>query len=229
MNNTPIVTLDGPGGSGKGTVSALLARRLQWNILDSGAIYRLLALAALKHSIDLEDNEALVRLARNLDIEFRVSSEGESEIYFEGGLVSSELRTEECGNAASLVASKPDVRAALLERQRDFRQGSGLVADGRDMGTVVFPDAPVKVFLTASLEERVRRRYKQLKEKGLNASIDALSREIAERDERDMNRATAPLKPAEDSVVLDCSNMDIEEVVEFVLSLVGKTYGKTGA
>lgn len=229
MTSSPIVTLDGPGGSGKGTISALLAKELGWHILDSGAIYRVLALAALKHDVPLNDTKALEGLALGLDVRFEVSNTGENEVYLEGEKVDGQLRTETCGSAASEVASMPSVRAALLQRQRDFLQSPGLVADGRDMGTVVFPDAPVKVFLTASLEERVRRRYKQLKEKGLEASIDALSREIAARDERDMNRATAPLKPADDAVQLDCSDMTIQEVLQYILKLVSEKYGKTGA
>lgn len=229
MNTAPIVTLDGPGGSGKGTISTLLAQRLGWGILDSGAIYRVLALAAIRHEVDLSDSVAVAAVARDLDVEFRVSPKGENEVYLEGDKVASELRTEQCGSAASHVASMGAVRAALLQRQRDFHCLPGLVADGRDMGTVVFPDSPVKVFLTASLEERVRRRYKQLKEKGLEANIDGLSREIAERDERDTNRATAPLKPADDSITLDCSNMSIDEVLDFITKLVFDTYGKTSA
>lgn len=224
-----VVTLDGPGGSGKGTVSKILAASLGWHLLDSGAIYRVLGKAAIDRGINLEDSSALSELALHLDVEFRISSEGENEVWLDGQLVDSELRTEQCGEAASRVASLTDVRAALLQRQRDFAQPPGLVADGRDMGTVVFPDAALKIFLTASLEKRVTRRYKQLKEKGLEASIDALSREMAARDERDMNRSIAPLKPAADAITLDCSDMDIDEVVAFVMGEISKKYVKTDA
>lgn len=230
MNHpTPVVTLDGPGGSGKGTISKIIAARLGWHLLDSGAIYRVLGKAALDRGLNFSDVSTLAELARSLDVEFRISTEGENEVWLDGRLVDSELRTEGCGEAASRVASIPDVRAALLQRQRDFAQAPGLVADGRDMGTVVFPDAGVKIFLTASLEERVLRRYKQLKEKGLDASIGALSREIAARDERDTNRSTAPLRPAADAITLDCSNMDIDEVVKFVMGEISETFGNTGA
>lgn len=230
MNSTaPVLTIDGPGGSGKGTISKLVAKELGWHLLDSGAIYRVLALAAVKRGLALDDAQALSDLGRNLDVEFKEGPDGEHQVFLDGHPVDAELRTETCGEAASRVASIPLVREALLQRQRDFAEPPGLVADGRDMGTVVFPHARVKIFLTASLEERVSRRYKQLKEKGLEASIDALSREIAARDERDMNRSTAPLRPANDATTLDCSDMSIEEVVCVVMERVSKSLEKTGA
>lgn len=211
--SAPVITLDGPAGAGKGTISRLLAARLGWSFLDSGALYRLVALAALKHSLNLDDEAALAQAALNLDARFTQDTAGEPVILLAGEVVGTQLRTESCGDLASKVAAMPAVRAALLERQRAFAQPSGLVADGRDMGTVVFPEAPLKVFLTASVEERARRRHKQLKEQGLSASIDDLLGEIAERDRRDSERKIAPLKPADDALILDCSDLSIEAVV----------------
>ena len=218
-NEIPVITIDGPGGSGKGTLSRLLAKRLGWHWLDSGAIYRLTALAALRHGVDLDDVPALVEQARNLNVRFGESDDGEASIYLDGEEVSAELRTEQSGEAASKIAACPEVREALLQRQRDFRQPPGLVADGRDMGTVVFPDARLKLFLTASIEERAQRRYKQLKAQGFDISIDALFREISARDDRDMNRPVSPLRPADDAVVIDCSEMSIDEMLETALKL----------
>ncbi len=218
-NEVPVITIDGPGGSGKGTLSRLLAKRLGWHWLDSGAIYRLTALAALRHGVDLNDVPALVEQARNLNVRFGESDDGEASIYLDGEEVSAELRTEQSGEAASKIAACPEVREALLQRQRDFRQPPGLVADGRDMGTVVFPDARLKLFLTASIEERAQRRYKQLKAQGFDISIDALFREISARDDRDMNRPVSPLRPADDAVVIDCSEMSIDEMLETALKL----------
>jgi len=223
VNNTaniPVITIDGPTASGKGTIARLLAQRLGWHILDSGALYRLVALAAEKHSISLGDVESLQPLAAHLDVEF-VADEGAEEmvVLLEGEDVTLELRTETCGNGASKVAALPAVRAALLERQRAFAQSPGLIADGRDMGTVVFPGAVVKIFLTASAEERARRRYNQLKDKGLGVTMRNLLEEIAERDERDRNRAASPLVPAGDAVVLDTSELGIDEVVNHLWNL----------
>ncbi|MGV6860034.1 MAG: (d)CMP kinase [bacterium] len=224
LQEVPVVTLDGPGGAGKGTIAGLLARRLEWHILDSGALYRILALAAMKKEVLLDDVPALTNLARTLPAEFSQDAQGVTHVLLDGADVTTELRTEACGNAASQVASICEVRDALLQRQRDFRQPPGLVADGRDMGTVVFPEAKVKIYLTASLEERAKRRYKQLKEKGVEISIDALFREIAERDERDCNRKVSPLKPADDAIQIDCSDMSIDQVLDSVVGIVEKVY-----
>ncbi len=216
----PVITIDGPSGSGKGTLSRLLARRLGWHWLDSGALYRLLALAATQDNIALEDVAALVDKAHQLDIRFEESADGEPQIYLSGQRVTDALRTEQCGKVASKVAAIPAVRAALLDRQRAFRQLPGLVADGRDMGTVVFPDADLKIFLDASIEERANRRQKQLKKQGLDISMGDLFQEISARDQRDMNRAVSPLRPAEDAKHIDCSAMTIDEMLETALGFV---------
>ena len=220
IQTAPVITIDGPTASGKGTIARLIAQRLGWHILDSGALYRLVALAAEKHAIALDDVASLEPLAAHLDVEF-VAGEGAEEmaVLLEGEDVTLELRKETTGNGASLVAALPEVRAALLERQRAFAQLPGLVADGRDMGTVVFPQAAVKIFLTASAEERAQRRYNQLKDKGLDVSMRSLLDEIAERDARDRNRSASPLVPAEDAVELDTSDLSIDEVVEHLWNL----------
>ncbi len=216
--NAPVVTLDGPGGAGKGTISYLLAQKLGWHLLDSGAMYRVLALAALQHGISLGDEESLGELAQVLDVEFRPATGSPvCEVILEGQNVSHDIRTEEAGNNASIVAALPAVRAGLLARQKAFRETPGLIADGRDMGTVVFPEAPVKIFLTASAEERATRRYKQLKEKGFDVSLRDLCNEIKERDDRDANRAVSPLKPADDAILLDSTELAVEAVFEQVL------------
>ncbi len=216
-HSTPVITVDGPGGSGKGTLSGMLAARLGWHLLDSGALYRLLAFAAQKRGTALADEQALVELAANLDVQFIADAEGgEQRIMLEGDDVSRSIRTETVGAGASRVAALPAVRQALLARQQAFREAPGLVADGRDMGTVVFPDAQLKIFLTASPEIRAERRYRQLLEKGETASLAGLLDEINARDERDMNRSVAPLRPAEDAVLIDSSHMSIENVLEAV-------------
>lgn len=218
----PVVAIDGPSGSGKGTVCSRLARQLGWHLLDSGALYRLLALAATRHGIALDNEAALETLAANLDVQFVAAVEGMHGqcILLEGEEVGDELRTEEAGAGASQVAALPAVRAALLQRQRDFRVAPGLVADGRDMGTVVFSDAPLKVFLTASAEERARRRYLQLKDRVPGVTLSSLLEEIRVRDERDTQRAVAPLKPAHDALLLDSTALSIEQVLERILAEV---------
>ncbi|UTH29882.1 (d)CMP kinase [Ectopseudomonas hydrolytica] len=210
--NAPVITVDGPSGSGKGTLCALLAKQLGWNLLDSGALYRLLAFAAGNHGIDLTNEEALKQLAAHLDVQFI-----DKRIVLEGEEVTDAIRNEQVGAGASMVASLPVVREALLQRQRAFQEEPGLVADGRDMGTVVFPDAPLKVFLTASAEERARRRYLQLKAKGDDVNLASLLDEIRARDERDTQRAVAPLKPAADAILLDSTELSIEQVLERIL------------
>ena len=205
-------------GAGKGTISQLLAQRLGWQLLDSGAIYRVLALAATHHNVELDNEEAITLLAAHLDVQFMTVADSQGvKVVLEGEDVSSDIRTQECSNAASKIAAFPRVREALLRRQRAFKEAPGLVADGRDMGTVVFPDAQVKLFLTASAEERAHRRYNQLQDKGFDVSIDRLLAEIKERDNRDMNRAVAPLVPAEDALVIDTTGVGIEEVLDRVL------------
>jgi CMP/dCMP kinase len=215
----PVLTIDGPSGSGKGTISRSVARALNWRLLDSGALYRLVAFAGRQAGVSLEDGKALASLAETFDIRFGSDASGEEIIHLGGQEVTRDIRTEQAGNDASRVAALPPVRAALLERQRRFAAAPGLVADGRDMGTVVFPDARIKIFLTASLDERAARRHKQLKEKGVTANLAALSLELAERDERDMKRAASPLVAGTDAVLLDTTGMPIEAVVDRVLTI----------
>ncbi|WP_440864405.1 (d)CMP kinase [Symbiopectobacterium purcellii] len=217
----PVITVDGPSGAGKGTLCKALAETLQWNLLDSGAIYRVLALAALHHQVDIGSEEALVPLASHLDVRF-VAEDGQLKVILEGEDVSNEIRNETVGNTASQAAAFPRVREALLRRQRAFRDAPGLVADGRDMGTVVFPDAPVKIFLDASAEERAQRRMLQLQEKGFNVNFERLLSEIKERDARDRNRSVAPLVPAADALVLDSTDMSIDDVIAKSLTYARK-------
>ncbi|MBY7732007.1 MULTISPECIES: (d)CMP kinase [Vibrio] len=218
-SQSPVITVDGPSGAGKGTLCMLLADKLGFHLLDSGAIYRVLALAAIHHGVDTESEDALVPLATHLDVQF--IAEGDLvKVILEGEDVSGELRKEETGMAASKVAALPRVREALLRRQRAFSAAPGLVADGRDMGTVVFVEAEAKIFLDASAEERANRRLKQLQEKGLDVKFDDLLSEIQERDDRDRNRPVAPLRPAEDALVLDSTSMNIEQVVEKALHYI---------
>jgi CMP/dCMP kinase len=219
MQDTPVITIDGPGGSGKGTVSRIVARRLRWHFLDSGALYRLVGLSAARNGVGLTDEAALARIAEQLDVYFDANGDENSPIILEGEDVSRILRSESSAEAASMVAVLPGVRQALLQRQRDFRRPPGLVADGRDMGAVVFPDAELKIYLEASQQERAARRYKQLMDKGMDVSLEALLREIRVRDERDGARQASPMRPAKDAELIDTTRMDIDEVVETVLQL----------
>jgi len=217
----PVLTIDGPSGSGKGTISARMADALGWHLLDSGALYRAVGFAASLAGLDLSDTEAVTRCAETTKISFRDPKDGgETRVFVNGLDATADIRTETCGAAASAIAAIPSVRTALFEKQRNFRKPPGLVADGRDMGTVIFPDAGHKVFLTASAEERAKRRYKQLKEKGLSVTLATLLREIEARDVRDAERAVAPLKPATDAVLIDSTGMSIDAVVAKVLELV---------
>jgi cytidylate kinase len=217
--SAPVITIDGPSGSGKGTVAGILAKRLGWNLLDSGALYRLLAFAAGNHGVALDNEALLEKLAAHLDVQFVGATDGKpARIILEGDEVTHAIRSEAVAAGASKVAALPAVRDALLQRQRAFQELPGLVADGRDMGTVVFPDAPLKVFLTASAEERARRRYLQLKAKGDDVSLSGLLDEIRARDERDTQRAIAPLKPAADAIQLDSTELSIEQVLERIMS-----------
>ena len=219
MALAPVITIDGPSGSGKGTVAGILAKRLGWNLLDSGALYRLLAFAAGNHGVALDNEALLEKLAAHLDVQFIGATDGKpARIILEGDDVTHAIRSETVAAGASKVAALPAVRDALLQRQRAFLEFPGLVADGRDMGTVVFPDAPLKVFLTASAEERARRRYLQLKAKGDDVSLSGLLDEIRARDERDTQRAIAPLKPAADAIQLDSTELSIEQVLERIMS-----------
>jgi 3-phosphoshikimate 1-carboxyvinyltransferase len=216
----PVIAIDGPSASGKGTVAALVARRLGFHYLDSGSLYRLVALAALRKGVDLGDEPALARLAAALPASFV-----DGRVRLDGDDVTDAIRTEECSVGASRVAALPAVRRALLQRQRDYRRPPGLVAEGRDMASVVFPDAAVKVFLTASVEARAERRYKQLIEKGLPANMNSLLQDIRQRDERDSARSVAPLQKCADAALLDTTSLTIEQAVAGVLDLVAAKLG----
>jgi cytidylate kinase len=215
----PVIAIDGPSGSGKGTISRAVANALKWHLLDSGALYRLVALAARRAGVGLDDGSALEPLALHIGIRFGSGSQGEERVWLDGADVTRDIRTEAAGGDASKVAAVPAVRAALLARQRAFAVPPGLVADGRDMGTVVFPGAEVKIFLTASPAERALRRYNQLKEKGVAATLAALSLEIAERDRRDISRSASPLVASADAVVLDTTGVPVDAVVSRVLEI----------
>jgi CMP/dCMP kinase len=225
MNPVPVLTLDGPSGSGKGTISRRVAQALGWHLLDSGALYRLVAMGGAVAGLSDTDAAGHALLARDMTVRFGSRADGSEQILYGANQadVTDAIRTEQAGQGASRVAAWPDVRLALLDRQRDFAQAPGLVADGRDMGTVVFPLANPKIFLTASATERARRRYNQLKDKGSGVSLAALSREIAERDQRDATRSVAPLVPAADAMILDSTHLSIEQVVERVLEVARAT------
>ena len=219
----PVIAIDGPGGAGKGTICRLVSGKLGWHWLDSGSLYRITAYAAELRGLELRDSAGVAEVARTLDVRFMEAAESVL-VSFEEKNITDSIRTEKMGAAASIVAADPAVRAALIDLQRAFAQPPGLVADGRDMGSVVFPDAGLKIYLTASVAERARRRYKQLKDKGMDVSLHALSQDMEERDRRDSQRAVAPLRACEDARVLDSTQLDIAEVVDLVISWASEVY-----
>ena len=221
MSSSTIITIDGPSGTGKGTVCSHLAYLLKRNFLDSGALYRVIAIAADRNQIKIKDQLGLVELINNLDVKFKIYSPDKMvEVLFYGEVVTNEIRTEACGKAASVIAPIASVRKALLVKQRSYCREPGLIADGRDMGTVVFPDAGLKIFLTASIEERAKRRFKQLKEGGISVTLRRLRMEIEERDDRDSKREISPLKPAKDAIIVETTTLDAKEVVKKISGLV---------
>ncbi|RMD71125.1 MAG: (d)CMP kinase [Gammaproteobacteria bacterium] len=225
MDKVPVITLDGPSGSGKGTLGQRLAKALGWHFLDSGALYRALALVAQKGGIGEKDVSALTAEAEHLPVSFLLTGES-ARVILDGEDVTEALRSETCARLASQLAAKPEVRKALLARQHAFRQPPGLVADGRDMGTVVFPDALLKVYLTASPQARARRRYQQLKAMGISANLESILQDMQARDARDEGRAEAPMKPAPDAVVVDTTAMNVDEVFAYVKGLVAQRLGR---
>jgi cytidylate kinase len=214
----PVLTIDGPSGAGKGTVSRAVAKRLGWHYLDSGSIYRSLAIAVLEQQVELNDIPAIIAVAQAMQLEFKCDNE--LIVKLNGSDITASIGTETTGNTASIIAAYPQVRQVLLQKQKDFKQAPGLVADGRDMGTVVFPEAENKVFLTASSEERAKRRYKQLIEKGISANLDRITQEIEARDKRDKERENAPLIAAQNALIIDSSDLSINQVIETVLNLI---------
>lgn len=223
----PVITIDGPSGSGKGTIGYLLAKALDWHFLDSGALYRAVAYSALQQGLDLHNEAVLAKLALQIKIGFKPQEANQPpQTHLNGINVNDEIRSESCGVAASKIAALPAVREALLERQREFKQPPGLVTDGRDMGSVVFPEAQLKIFLMADPRERALRRYRQLKQSGINVSLDALCDELVERDRRDEQRLVAPLKPTSDAIILDTTGLSIEEVLQQAMALVRNVFGQ---
>ena len=221
----PVITVDGPSGAGKGTIAHMLADQLEWHFLDSGALYRVTAFACDQDGVGLGNENRVAEVARNMDVRFETADSGEVLVFYKDIDASRAIRTEEGGRGASTVGAMPLVREALLQRQRDFQRPPGLIADGRDMGTVVFPDAPLKFFLTASAEERAERRYKQLKDKGESVTLARLLRDIQERDERDSSRSVSPLLPAEDAIVIDSTATTIDDVFAKVMTSVNARFG----
>lgn len=214
----PVLAIDGPSGAGKGTVSRAIANTLGWHFLDSGAIYRSLAVCILQKNVPIDDESAVADTAENLHVSFEFKDE--LLVFLDGNDITDQLAMESCGNTASRIAAYPKVREMLLQKQREFRRSPGLVADGRDMGTVVFPDAPYKIYLTASSNIRAERRYKQLKEKGMDVSLLQITKELEDRDRRDKSRASAPLKKAEDAIVIDSTELTLEQVIERSVALL---------